>query len=284
MGKISLAVVLLSIAIFVSSLIFSYPSNAAQEMQFERINLENETLIYLPIIEKSFNCNQVSGILQEECEVLVTLYHSTNGPVWGSNWLTNNTPCSWNGIYCEDGHVISLLLGGENFIGILPTQIENLSRLRTLQIINSQLSGSLPAEIGNLEHLTGLILYDNQLNGSIPPEIGKLNNLWTLGLGGNEFTGQLPSELGNMVNLYTLQVQNNQLSGYIPDELGNLSNLASMYLNGNQFTGPLPQSLTSLNLTWFWFNDTYLCEPDNQVFQEWLNTISNLQRTNALCN
>src|SRR5690554_5487783 len=47
-------------------------------------------------------CNSVSEIPITECEALVALYHSTNGPEWRirDGWLATSTPCSWYGVAC----------------------------------------------------------------------------------------------------------------------------------------------------------------------------------------
>ena len=84
----------------------------------------------------AFSCAEVTEIPQAECEALVALYNSTNGPNWSSNtgWLVTNTPCAWAGIDCSMGHVVRLDLG------------------------SNQLSGPIPAELGNLANLTWLNL------------------------------------------------------------------------------------------------------------------------------
>ena len=69
-----------------------------------------------------------------------------------------------------------------------------------------------------------------------------------------------------------------------PFRAGNLNSLAELYINLNPgLTGSLPSSLTSLTLNAFWFNYTGLCEPDDAIFQAWINTIPDLQRTGQLC-
>ena len=52
-----------------------------------------------------FSCADVTEIPQSECEALVALYNSTNGPGWNhiNNWLVTNTPSDWQGV---DGRVL----------------------------------------------------------------------------------------------------------------------------------------------------------------------------------
>ncbi|EDN70503.1 hypothetical protein BGP_1053 [Beggiatoa sp. PS] len=58
------------------------------------------------------DCTTVTEIPQIECEALVALYESTDGPNWtdspDNNWNVINTPCSWEGITCEAGHVTKI--------------------------------------------------------------------------------------------------------------------------------------------------------------------------------
>jgi hypothetical protein len=70
----------------------------------------------------------------------------------------------------------------------------------------------------------------------------------------------------------------------LPPEIGNLPNLDEFYLHFNQsLAGPLPRTLMQLDLTWFWFNDTQLCEPPDAEFQAWLDSVFDLVRTGVLC-
>ena len=102
--------------------------------------------------ESTFDCNTVTEIPKVECEALVTLYDSTDGDFWApASWLTTDTPCTWEGVTCRDGHVGALRLD------------------------QNQLSGSIPPELGNLANLTMLGLGSNQLSGSIPPKLCSLH-------------------------------------------------------------------------------------------------------------
>ncbi|MEN8220451.1 MAG: hypothetical protein ABFS56_29700 [Pseudomonadota bacterium] len=170
------------------------------------------SLIGLTFNASALDCNQVTEIPSTECEVLVTLYNSTNGDNWTDNngWLETNTPCSWKGVTCSGGHVSELSLYYNN------------------------LSGSIPSELSNLNNLKSLYLYDNQLTGSIPSELGNLSNFTWLHLYSNSLTGLIPSELGNLTHLTFLSLANSDLTGSIPTELGNLSNLTMLFLDGNQ--------------------------------------------------
>ena len=181
------------------------------------------------------SCESVSAIPVSECEALVAFYNSTNGPNWTdhTNWLENNQPSTWYGVYVENGHVV------------------------VIDFLANRLSGSIPAEIGNLPNLEYLCLFHNQLTGSIPPQLGNLSNLDILYLTGNQFTGSIPSSFGNLIGLRTLDLSMNQLSGNIPSELGNMVGLRNLALNNNLLSGDIPVNITNL---------INLCTPDNTVY------------------
>jgi Leucine-rich repeat (LRR) protein len=208
-----------------------------------------------------FSCTNVTEIPKVECEALVALYDSTNGPGWTANtgWKVTDTPCGWFGVACNEGHVTS----------------------HALQ--SNLLSGAIPPELGNLTALCSLDLFANQLSGAIPPELGNLMSLNFLTLDYNQLSGAIPPELGNLANLMFLGLSSNQLSGAIPPQLGNLPSLNSLNLRHNQLSGALPQRLTNLKLVSFNFDNTSLCEPLYAAFQRWLAGIQNLMRTGILC-
>ncbi|NJN68387.1 MAG: hypothetical protein HC884_17570 [Chloroflexaceae bacterium] len=96
------------------------------------------------------DCSIVSEIPQSECLILVTLYTTTDGPNWKyqRDWYQTSTPCDWEGVTCDQGHVVGLELSA------------------------NEMEGSIPPELGGLTHLTELSLGSNQFSGAIPPELG----------------------------------------------------------------------------------------------------------------
>ena len=187
------------------------------------------SLFWLPNVQAETNCTEVTEIPQVECEALIALYDSTDGPNWDdssfNNWNVTNTPCSWNGVICNDGRVIWIDRFLMELSGTIPNELGNLTELGQLRLSNNQLSGPIPSELGNLTLLTDLYLSGNQLNGSIPSELGNLLQLRNLGLSNNQLTGLIPSELGNLTQLVWMKLSNNQLTGEIPSSLSNLTNL-----------------------------------------------------------
>jgi len=176
-----------------------------------------------PPVGSTTDCAQVTEIPQAECEALVALYNSTDGPNWldspENNWNVTNTPCSdWRGVWCNYEHVVGIQLNNNNLHGIIP----NLSALT---------------------HLAELDLSENQLFGSIPI-LKTLTNLRNINLTFNFLSGQLP-DLSTLTHLEYLDLADNQLGGYLPD-FSTLVNLQGLGLSGNYFRGNIPSSLATL--------------------------------------
>ncbi|MCK5521943.1 MAG: leucine-rich repeat domain-containing protein [Thiomargarita sp.] len=237
------------------------------------------------------NCDDVTDIPNSECEVLIDFYDSTDGDNWinRSGWPLTNTACNWYGVTCSEvdsnQHVTELFLDSNQLKGKIPPELGYLTELQTLYLYSNQLEGEIPPELGNLANLRTLYLYNNELEGEIPAALGNLENLQTLYLSSNELEGDIPKELGNLTKLQTLNLSYNKLTGNVPSELGALTNLFYLSLDNNpQLTGPLPDTMTNLNLQYFYFRNTDLCESTEPTFQNWLVDVGqNLGSTGVRC-
>ncbi|MEZ4616108.1 MAG: LamG-like jellyroll fold domain-containing protein [Caldilineaceae bacterium] len=189
-----------------------------------------------------YNCNNVQGIPVSECQALVNLFRDTGGIQWTmhTNWLQNNTPCTWFGLLCNNGHLFALTLPQNNLHGLLPITLGDLKALVVLQLPNNQLTDALPVELGNLSQLQTLDLYGNQLNGQIPFTLGKLAQLQTLRLYNNQLRGPIPPQLTNLSKLLTLDLGYNMLTAVDP----NLIN----FLNHQQPNWSATQTVPPTNL------------------------------------
>ncbi len=129
----------------------------------------------------------------------------------------------------------------------LPSEIGRLTSLIELNLFNDELTGTIPPEIGNLKKLSILRLTNTNLSGPIPPEIGNLASLDSLAIWGNNLTGPLPSELGKLTNLRSLTIINEpEMTGPIPPTLGNLARLERLSMVGNYLNGAIPSELGNL--------------------------------------
>ncbi|XP_027334074.1 inactive receptor-like serine/threonine-protein kinase At2g40270 [Abrus precatorius] len=123
-------------------------------------------------------------------------------------------PCSWFGVECSHGNVVSL----------------NLKDLC--------LHGTLGPEIGKLVHIKSIILRNNYFFGDIPKEILQLEELEVLDLGFNNFSGPFPSEdLGNNPSLTTLLLDNNNYLANLAPEVYELKKFSELHVHEEQLTG-----------------------------------------------
>ena len=89
----------------------------------------------------TFDCATVTEIPQSECEALVAVYTSTGGDNWIRNtgWLQTNTPCTWYGVTCGEGHVTRLGLYGDHLQGTIPPDIGDLLQLWVLGLSSNEM-------------------------------------------------------------------------------------------------------------------------------------------------
>ncbi|KAG5021975.1 hypothetical protein JHK85_018317 [Glycine max] len=200
------------------------------------------------------------------------------------HWNQSDDCCEWNGVACNQGHVIALDLSQESISG----GIENLSSLFKLQSLNLAYNGfhsGIPPEFQKLKNLRYLNLSNAGFEGKIPIEISYLTKLVTLDLSSTvtsqhalklempniamlvqNFTeikvlhldgiaisakGKVWSHaLSSLTNLQVLSMSSCNLSGPLDSSLAKLQSLSILQLDQNNLASPVPESLGSLsNLT-----------------------------------
>ncbi|XWS74029.1 hypothetical protein CRYUN_Cryun02cG0180500 [Craigia yunnanensis] len=133
-----------------------------------------------------------------------------------------------------------LILDGNQFGGLLPNSITNLSTtLGFLYLGRNQITGTIPSGITYLINLMGIGLEYNQLTGTIPDPLGKLKNMQSLSLGGNALTGRIPTSIGNLSLLSGIGLEHNLLEGSFPSEVENLKTLVKLDISENKFSGQI---------------------------------------------
>ncbi len=199
--------------------------------------------------EISCKCALVTEIPAGECRALFAVYSQTHGENWttADGWLQTLSPCGWEHVQCEDGHVKTLSLGRNNLHGQLPPELGHLTALTALDVSQNALTGTLPTELGELTALTRFYASRNALSGSLPPEIGRLQHLTVLDLSDNRLEGQLPASLGNLHALTSLKLPLNRFSGSLPGTLGQLQALTVLDVSQNPIYGSPPQALAQLS-------------------------------------
>ncbi|KAK7301701.1 hypothetical protein RJT34_12573 [Clitoria ternatea] len=125
-----------------------------------------------------------------------------------------NDPCSWFGVHCSNGNVVSL----------------NLKDLC--------LHGTLAPEIGKLIHIKSIILRNNYFYGGIPIEILQLEELEVLDLGYNNFSGAFPyQDLSSNPSLTTLLLDNNDYLANLTPEVYKLMMISELHVQEEQLIG-----------------------------------------------
>ncbi|CAA6656969.1 unnamed protein product [Spirodela intermedia] len=164
-------------------------------------------------------------------------------------------PCKspWTGVMCfprvaNDGylHVRSLALLNMNLSGQIAPEFGQLSRLEVLDFMWNNISGNIPKEIGKLTSLKLLLLSGNQLSGSIPEELGNLRSLDRFQIDENNMSGPLPKSFANLTRAKHLHMNNNSISGQIPPEFSRLPCLVHLLLDNNKLSGYLPPELSQM--------------------------------------
>lgn len=200
--------------------------------------------IWTPLIltPRETDCTTQTDLPPDECETLVALYHSTNGPHWidgpVNGWTITQAPCRWYGVTCSPGapgHVTRIDLPEHNLTGTLP-DLSALTSLTILDLSANRLTGSI-SDLAALPDLYFLALGGNELDGPLP-NLALLPSLRFLSLLANHFSGSIDT-LASGANLVGIDLGFNDLSGSIPDLTG-LTRLEFLVLEDNEISGVIP--------------------------------------------
>ncbi|KAK6115108.1 LOW QUALITY PROTEIN: hypothetical protein DH2020_007377 [Rehmannia glutinosa] len=207
---------------------------------------------FLILIFCNYDNISVVSSLNDEGIALLSFKQSIKEDPLGSlnNWnYSDETPCSWNGITCNQQRVVSVSIPKKKLSGFLSSSsLGSLSELRHVNLRSNSFSGVLASELFKAQKLQSLVLYGNSLSGLLPFEVGNLNYLQTLDLSQNLFNGSLPTSLIQCKRLRNLELSQNNFSGVLPDGFGkNLGLLEKLDLSYNEFSGSIPSDLGYLS-------------------------------------
>ena len=150
----------------------------------------------------------------------------------------------WRGI--ENIESLSMKDLGFTLITSLPASIENLKKLKSLDLSECVSLRELPESIGNLSELTSLNLNGASELGSLPESIGNLHKLRVLDLTELVHIRVLPESIGNLHQLISLDLSRCYNLESLPDSIGNLHKLTSLRLTRYSHITSLPTSLRNL--------------------------------------
>ncbi|KAG5254844.1 leucine-rich repeat receptor serine/threonine-protein kinase [Salix suchowensis] len=151
------------------------------------------------------------------------------------NYLNGSIPREWGATQMLDISII-----GNRFTGPIPKKLET-SALFTVEF--NQFSGVLPPELGNLTRLEKLHLTSNNFTGQLPAAFEKLTTLKDFRIGDNQFIGEIPDLIQKWTNLQKLVIQGSGLSGPIPPGIAVLEKMTDLRisdLQGNGTGAPFP--------------------------------------------
>lgn len=164
----------------------------------------------------------------------------------------------------------NLSIEGNDFHGIIPPEIGQLTQMEKLIISTNEFTGPLPAALSLLINLTDLRISGTNLSGRVPEFLGKLTKLEKLQIEGSLLEGPIPSgfskltnlsdlrisdlrgsgsafpDLSGMLSMKTLVLRNCSISGSIPSYIGEMENLKHLDLSFNKMTGKIPDSFTNM--------------------------------------
>ncbi|XP_044506092.1 disease resistance protein RPV1-like isoform X3 [Mangifera indica] len=126
----------------------------------------------------------------------------------------------------------------------LPSSIENLSKLVTLNLNGCTRLESLPSSICKLKSLENLFLFGCLKLNSLPDEIGNLEALIRLRVGATGIR-EVPPSIVCLNNLCELDFERCKFQE-LPSSIENLSNLVTLNLNGCTRLESLPSSICKL--------------------------------------
>ena len=203
-------------------------------------------LVVLSLLSCGLNkSNAPSSLVHHNLTLLEELHLSFNnfsGPA-APNWF-------W---YVTSLRSLSLL--DCQLSGTFPDELGNLTLLETFDIGGNNIQGMIPATLQNMCNLRSLVLTGNNIGADISEVIDRIpnyswNNFQRLSLARANLTGTTLQFVSTLSSLNTLDVSFNLLSGSMPVEICAHTNMTYLDLGNNNLSGSVPVEIDMLtNLT-----------------------------------
>ncbi|CAL5214070.1 unnamed protein product [Lathyrus oleraceus] len=194
-------------------------------------------------------------VADDDATVMKNLHQTLKPPP--PKWSSDTPFCQWTGITCDSSNrVTQIRLSSLNLAGTLPSDLNSLTQLTTLDLRNNSLTGSFPS-LANLSSLKTAYLGVNKFTSVTSAAFSGLTSLQELYFDHNSDLSQweFPNELTQSSSLTLLDLSSAMINGNLPDIFANFPSLTKLSLSFNNFTGGLPNSLAASSIQNLWINN-----------------------------
>ncbi|XP_075492105.1 receptor-like kinase TMK4 [Primulina tabacum] len=170
---------------------------------------------------------------------------------------TGSNYCKWQGVNCDSsGKVSSINLSSKSLSGMIPSDLNQLSSLKSLSLQRNLFSGPLPP-LSNLDSIQEVNLDDNNFDSIPQGFLSGLTSLQAFSVNNNSNLPpwRIPDTLEDSTTLVSFQASKANLVGEIPDIFTSLPNLQSLRLSYNNMSGSLPSSFAKSGMQNLWLNN-----------------------------
>ncbi|XVE72006.1 hypothetical protein DITRI_Ditri11bG0003900 [Diplodiscus trichospermus] len=166
-------------------------------------------------------------------------------------------PCKWNHVVCsEDKRITRIQIGHQNLQGTLPSDLQNLTELKRLELQWNNISGPLPS-LNGLSSLQVVMLGNNRFTSFPTDFFSGLSSLQSVEIDNNPFSAwEIPQSLKNASALQNFSANSANITGKIPDVFGpdEFPGLTILHLAFNSLEGELPSSFSGSPIQSLWVN------------------------------
>ncbi|KAL6555634.1 hypothetical protein OROHE_007306 [Orobanche hederae] len=215
---------------------------------------QRRRFLSLLLLKTTIFFTTVHHVIADDAAVMAQLAKSIS-PI-PSGWTGSNF-CKWQGVNCDSSNrVTSINLSSRSLSGAIPSELNQLSGLKSLSLQRNHFSGPLPA-LTNLASLEQVYLDENNFN-SIPPDfLSGLTSLQSFSINNNTNlpAWTIPVTLKDSSSLTSFIASKANVVGEIPDIFESLPNFQTLRLSYNNMTGPLPPSFVKSGIQTLWLNN-----------------------------
>lgn len=218
----------------------------------------------------------------DDASVMQALKKSINPPS-SLDWSDPN-PCNWAKVHCSNNRVDKIQIGSLGLTGTLPPNLNKLTALTQLELMNNSVSGPLPT-LSGLKFMQILLLHNNHFTVIPDDFFDGMTSLQNVDISYNSFSSwQVPDSISSSSTLQNFSAISTNLSGEIPQVFSTFPGMTKLALSFNMLTGGLPEGYAGSSIQILWLNGqksgTKLTGPIDvlqnmtQLTQVWLHSNS----------